>query len=119
MWEEVIIEFTPDEHRYYYDSIRVVSPGSDPVVVPIHGYPVVNTAHFPTAIDFGKCSITETMTKVVPLSSSVPIEFEFELRILKPSAFFEVTPLQGDNALMWSSCVTSSRLQGLYQPMGR
>jgi len=95
MWEEVIIEFTPDEHRYYYDSIRVVCPDSDPVVVPIHGYPVVNTAQFPTAIDFGKCSITETMTKVVPLSSSVPIEFEFELRVLKPSAFFEVSPLQG------------------------
>eukprot|EP00656_Telonema_subtile_P016279 TRINITY_DN18589_c0_g1_i4.p1 TRINITY_DN18589_c0_g1~~TRINITY_DN18589_c0_g1_i4.p1 ORF type:complete len:176 (+),score=34.10 TRINITY_DN18589_c0_g1_i4:146-673(+) len=43
MWEEVMIEFTPDEHRYYYDSIRVVSQGGDPVVVPIHAYPVVNT----------------------------------------------------------------------------
>lgn len=95
MWEEVTLEFTPDEHRYYYDSIRVVSEGSDPVVVPIHAYPVVNTAEFPTAIDFGKCSLSESMCKVVPLSSSVPIEFEFELRIIKPSAFFEVSPLSG------------------------
>jgi len=95
MWEEMTIEFTPDEHRYYYDSIRVVTESSDPVVVPIHAYPVVNTADFPTAIDFGKCSITETMSKVVPLSSSVPIEFEFELKILKPSTFFDVSPLQG------------------------
>merc|ERR1711865_491932 len=95
MWEEMTIEFTPDEHRYYYDSIRVVTESSDPVVVPIHAYPVVNTADFPTAIDFGKCSITETMSKVVPLSSSVPIEFEFELKVVKPSPFFDVSPLQG------------------------
>jgi len=95
MWEELIIEFTPDEHRYFYDSIRIVTESSDPVVVPIHAYPVVNTADFPTAIDFGKCSITETMSKVVPLSSSVPIEFEFELKVVKPSPFFDVSPLQG------------------------
>lgn len=95
MWEEVLIEFTPDEHRYYYDSLRVVCPGCDPVVVPIHAYPVVNTASFPTAIDFGKCGLSESMHKVVPLSSSVPIEFEFELRVLQPSAFFEISPLSG------------------------
>jgi len=65
------------------------------MVVPIHSYPVVNTADFPTAVDFGTCSITEKMTKVVPLKCHAPIQFEFELKIAKPHAFFEVYPTQG------------------------
>lgn len=95
MWEEVTLLFTPNENRYYYDCLRVICAGCDPLVVPIHAYPVVNTAEFPTAIDFGTCSITETMTKVVPLKCHVPIEFEFELKIAKPHAFFEVFPTSG------------------------
>lgn len=95
MWEEVVLEFCPTEHRYYYDCLRVVCAGCDPTIVPIHAYPVVNTVEFPTAIDFGKCSITESMSKIVPLKCQVPIEFEFELKIAKPNTFFEVYPLQG------------------------
>jgi len=95
MWEEVNIEFVPSENRYFYDCLRVMCAGADPLVVPIHAYPVVNTAEFPTAVDFGKCSITETMSKIVPLKCHVPIEFEFELKIAKPHPFFEVFPLQG------------------------
>merc|ERR1712070_1137919 len=34
-------------------------------------------------------------TKVVPLRCQVPIQFEFELKIAKPNAFFEVSPTQG------------------------
>jgi len=95
MWEEIHLEFVPTENRYYYDCIRVVAAGCEPLTVPIHGYPVVNTAEFPTAVDFGNCSITETMQKVVPLKCHVPIEFEFELKIAKPHPFFEISPTHG------------------------
>ncbi|KAK3249974.1 hypothetical protein CYMTET_40624 [Cymbomonas tetramitiformis] len=97
MSEEIRLEFCPTEWRYFYDCIRVHSDGEN-LVVPIHAYPVMNETIFPTRIDFGKCGVNETKTRVVKLECKVPIQFEFEIIPevpLENSAELWIHPLEG------------------------
>lgn len=61
--EEIKIIFEPTEWRYYYDCIRIHS-GDENLIVPIHGYPVVNEVSIPKLIDFGKCALGDVEQKV-------------------------------------------------------
>jgi hypothetical protein len=63
MAEMLAIDFEPTECRYHYDCIRI-STESGNLLVPIHGYPVVNAVRFPQRVDFGNCPLGETVTKV-------------------------------------------------------
>lgn len=61
--EILAIDFEPTECRYYYDCIRIHTE-SENLLVPIHGYPVVNDVRFPSRVDFGNCPLGETVCKV-------------------------------------------------------
>ncbi|KAF6023804.1 CFAP221 [Bugula neritina] len=47
-----IVEFTPEDYRYYYDSIRIHTPGEDNIIIPIHAYPLMDSSEvsFPTQV---------------------------------------------------------------------
>eukprot|EP01135_Chromosphaera_perkinsii_P003986 Nk52_evm29s265 gene=Nk52_evmTU29s265 len=93
--EDIEVEFTPTEYKYYGDSIRLYCYGDQNLIIPIHGYPTINTIQFPTRVDFTKAAISQSVTKSIPLSSDVPIDFSFEVNIPKPHPFFTVFPERG------------------------
>jgi hypothetical protein len=63
MCQEIVVKFKPTEITYYYDCIRVNGEEQD-VVIPLHGYPVVNTSDFPKTLRFGNIPLCEPVTKV-------------------------------------------------------
>lgn len=94
MSTDLIIEFAPTEWRYYYDCVRVHADKEN-LLVPIHGYPVMNDVIFPKIIDFGVTALAETATRVVELTCKVPIQFEYELTVTAPHPDFKIGPLKG------------------------
>eukprot|EP00771_Trimastix_marina_P003372 gnl/Trimastix_PCT/4620.p1 GENE.gnl/Trimastix_PCT/4620~~gnl/Trimastix_PCT/4620.p1 ORF type:complete len:307 (-),score=67.01 gnl/Trimastix_PCT/4620:38-958(-) len=94
MHEEVRVEVMPDAWRYYYDEIRIHCPDVN-LVVPLHAYPVMNALVFPRQVEFGKCPIGQRHTKNIPISSEVPVAFEFQLTPLDQPPEFTIGPLSG------------------------
>ena len=88
------ITFRPDEWRYYYDCIRIHCQDEN-LLIPIHAYPIANDVFFPTFVDFGKAALLDKVSKKIKLSCKVPIQFEYELTVVKPNSDFEVAPLKG------------------------
>ena len=116
MSEELVVEFTPNEWRYYYDCIRVHQEDQN-LLIPIHAYPTVaprqgamiegsslvlpsqdsdrNGVYFPSKIDFGFCRLSERVEKYIPIRNPVPVEFEFEISVAEKHADIEVEPMRG------------------------
>ncbi|CAD7923325.1 unnamed protein product [Amoebophrya sp. A120] len=96
MAEEVEVFFTPSEWRYYHDNLQVFTGKQDEnLLVPIHGYPSANDTPLPSYIDFGTLGLATSKTKLLPLSCRIPVEFEFEIKILEKDEAFEISPLRG------------------------
>lgn len=94
MSEDIYIDFVPSAWQYYYDCIRLHT-ASENLLIPIHAYPVMNDVIFPSKIDFGKCPLSETVTKTFKLECKVPIQFEYEFNVIKPHPDIEVFPVKG------------------------
>eukprot|EP00941_MAST-03F_sp_MAST-3F-sp1_P001125 g1125.t1 len=94
MVEEFLVEFTPTEWKYYYDCVRFHCHDEN-ILVPIHGYPVMNDVLFPRDINMGRCPLGITTERVIPLECKVPIQFEFEFTIEEEHPDFEVVPMKG------------------------
>eukprot|EP00877_Chromochloris_zofingiensis_P012287 jgi/Chrzof1/7311/Cz02g18220.t1 len=92
--EQLLVEFCPQEWRYYYDCIKINAEDGN-LLVPIHGYPVMNTVHFPRRVDFGNASIGEILTQTVTMTCKVPIDFEFTITTEKPNKAFVIQPTAG------------------------
>ncbi|XP_067929901.1 cilia- and flagella-associated protein 221-like [Watersipora subatra] len=90
-----IVEFHPDDYRYYYDAIRIHCPGEDNLVIPIHAYPIMDTSEFPAQLKFPLTNIGQRRTHTFTLSCRVPVDFEFQLTKVQDDEAFTVTPLQG------------------------
>ncbi|KAG6610918.1 Primary ciliary dyskinesia protein 1 [Phytophthora cinnamomi] len=105
--EEILVSFSPPAgFQYYYDCIQVrceeVAYGSSTDVarsgatlIPLHAYPMVNEVAFPSRMDFGVVPRGTCARKCVDITCSVPVEFEYELRVTKPHPAFTVFPLTG------------------------
>jgi hypothetical protein len=114
MSEEIVVTFIPNEWRYYYDRIRIHSEDEN-IMIPVHAYPTVSPVitapfshratvsatgvggaeYFPSKVDMGRCVLDKTVTRVIPITCSIPIEFEYKLRVLVPHPDMEVSPLEG------------------------
>jgi hypothetical protein len=111
MSEELVIHFTPNEWRYYYDTIRIHSD-DDNLVIPLHAYPTVapksgpkmmartlpkeQPEFFPVKVDMGRnCPLARTTHKSVPIICNVPVDFEFSINVLTPHPDMELEPLEG------------------------
>eukprot|EP00743_Colponemidia_sp_Colp-15_P003394 GILK01003668.1.p1 GENE.GILK01003668.1~~GILK01003668.1.p1 ORF type:complete len:832 (-),score=131.18 GILK01003668.1:94-2589(-) len=94
MSEDIYVDFTPTEWRYYYDCIRIHCEG-EKLLVPMHGYPVMNDVVFPKLIDFGACAVGSEVIRYERLECKIPINFEFEFTIKTSHSDFQVSPMTG------------------------
>lgn len=92
---ECLVEFTPDEWRYYYDCIRIHCPGEENIIVPIHGYPIMSTKEFPRHYTFQSIPVGHRLSKAFPLRCMAPIDFEFSFKYIQPHPAFLIEPLSG------------------------
>jgi len=95
MSQKIVIRFRPKEYRYYHDYIKIQTEDQRFILVPIHAYPVVNKLDFPRNISFGSSPLCETATRVISLRCSVPVDFSFDIEVVKPHPYFRVEPLKG------------------------
>ncbi|XP_076838766.1 cilia- and flagella-associated protein 221 isoform X2 [Brachyhypopomus gauderio] len=89
------VHFSPDEWRYFFDSIRVHCKGEANLLVPVHAYPVMDNLHIPSHIRLPAVPLGHSTSHVIPLSCKCPIDFEFQVYCLKPHEAFTVHPLSG------------------------
>ena len=98
--EDIYVQFTPnDEYEYFYDSIRIHCEG-DKILIPIHAFPVINSKKdelIPKSMDMGRaCKVGQTYAKIVSIDSNCPINFEYQIKEVKPHPDIRVTPASGD-----------------------
>lgn len=98
--EDIYVQFTPnDEYKYFYDSIRIHCEG-DKILIPIHAFPVINTKKdslLPKEIDMGRnLKVGSQYHKEVDIESNCPVNFEYEIKEVKPHPDIRVSPMSGD-----------------------
>ncbi|KAM9328437.1 LOW QUALITY PROTEIN: uncharacterized protein cfap221 [Pholidichthys leucotaenia] len=89
------VKFCPDEWRYYYDCVRVHCKGEDNLLIPVHGYPVIDDLHFPPRIDLPAVPLGQSICHTIPLRCSCPADFEFHVYVIQPHKAFSIHPLTG------------------------
>lgn len=95
MSQKIVIRFRPKEYKYYHDYIKIQTIGQQFILIPIHAYPVVNKLEFPRNILFGQTPLCEPSTKSFVLRCSIPVDFSFDLEVIKPHPYFRIDPISG------------------------
>ena len=93
--QKIVIKFRPTEYKYYHDYIRIQTENQNLILVPIHAYPVLNKLEFPRNVSFGQSPLCEEATKSFSLRCSVPVDFSYELEVVKPHPYFRIEPQSG------------------------
>ncbi|XP_067349641.1 cilia- and flagella-associated protein 221 isoform X2 [Channa argus] len=89
------IRFCPDEWRYFYDCIRVHCKGEENLLIPVHAYPVIDDLHIPPHIHLAAIPLGQSVSHVIPLRCSTPIDFEFQVYVIQSHEAFTISPLAG------------------------
>lgn len=97
MSEEVKVSFVPRNYNYYHTQVRILGEAEN-FIVPIHAFPVMNKGNveiFPKRIDFGLREIGKVHTIQKPLICKIPVNFEFEFKLLNEIDEIKINPLKG------------------------
>ncbi|ESO95222.1 hypothetical protein LOTGIDRAFT_144748 [Lottia gigantea] len=92
---ECSVEFIGDEYRYYYDCIRVHCQGEENLLIPLHAYPVLDLKQFPQNFIFPAVPVGESICRKFPIKCNVPVDFEYQLELIKQHPFLSIEPLSG------------------------
>jgi hypothetical protein len=92
--QKILVKFKPTEYKYYNDILKIRGKEKT-LLIPLHGYPVLNKVEFPSQITFGNTPLCEPRSKTIQLSCSIPVSFSYKLTIDKPHPYFKVEPLSG------------------------
>jgi hypothetical protein len=97
MCETIILSFTPSEWRYYYDCLRILTAAGN-INIPVHAYPIMNSSlrYLPSTLDLGRCFVGQQLRKTIELRSTVPVSFEYEIRVTDPNPDILVGPVIGE-----------------------
>ena len=95
MAEEITVVCKPHEARYYRDSLRVHIEGGETMIVPLHAYPALAEAAFPSTVDFGRILQGQMSQRILPLRSDTAVAFDFKVVVITGHADFAVEPLSG------------------------
>ncbi|XP_075263907.1 cilia- and flagella-associated protein 221-like isoform X2 [Convolutriloba macropyga] len=96
LFMDMKVIFTPDEWRYYSDSVRIHCQNEENITIPLHAYPVMSgTEPLPESLILPVTPIGETTEYKIPLTCTAPIDFEFHIKVVSPHEAFSVTPLEG------------------------
>lgn len=95
MAEEVTVVCKPTELRYYRDTIRVHIEGGETMLVPLHAYPAVAEAAFPSIVDFGRILQGQSAQRILPLRSDTNVAFDFKVVVVTGHADFDIEPMSG------------------------
>ena len=95
MSQKIKIKFTPKEYKYYHDYMRIQTEGGLYILIPLHAYPVLNKLDFPRNIVFSEAPLCEPQVRLLTLRCSIPVDFTFDIEVLRPHPYFEVTPTTG------------------------
>jgi len=96
--EDVYIQFTPDQYQYYYDCMRIHCEG-EKIVIPIHGYPVINNEKdqlLPSHIDMGKVKMGDETSKSLIIQSTTPVTFEYQIEWVQRHPDIQISPLEAE-----------------------
>ena len=63
MAQKIKLTFLPEEFKYYYDAIKIRGEHQN-LLVPIHGYPIINKIDFPSNFSFGTTPLCEPVKRV-------------------------------------------------------
>ena len=95
MSQKIKIKFTPKEYKYYHDYVRIQTEGGLYILVPLHAYPVLNKLEFPRNIVFSEAPLCEPQTRLLTLRCSIPVDFTFDIEVLRPHPYYAVSPTTG------------------------
>ena len=95
MSQRVVIKFRPQEYKYYHDFMRIQTAGQYFILVPIHAYPVVNKLEFPRNVTFSTSPLCQPGRRTIRLECTVPVDFSFDIEVVKPHPYFRIQPLSG------------------------
>lgn len=76
------------------------------LLIPLHAYPTMNSVSLPRRLDFGNVAIGEEVSQQLQLSCKVPLEFDFQVTIVKHNRCFSVAPLVGKVSTYGTSAIT-------------
>ena len=69
-------------------------------MIPIHAFPVINSKKdelFPNYLDMGKhLKVGETYTEIIKIESNCPVNFGYDIEVLKAHPDIEITPQHAD-----------------------
>ncbi|XP_062517911.1 cilia- and flagella-associated protein 221-like isoform X2 [Corticium candelabrum] len=92
---EVKVEFRPDDYHNYHDMIRIHCQNEENVVVHVYAYPVMDSSQFPRNVTFSPTALNQSKVQVFNLKNPIPVQFEFQLQVLRNHPAFAVEPMDG------------------------
>ena len=99
--ETIVIQFMPNEYKYYYDFIQVYGEENEKLIIPIHAFPVMNInkypKYIPRYINFDSVIINHSSTKEINLKNLISsASFEYEFVPIKTCNEIILNPLYGE-----------------------
>ena len=111
-WEEIYVQFTPTDYKYYYDCIRIHGAG---IILPIHAYPVINRSKdrlLPKLVTMKECSGSETSSKTtLYIECDWPVTFEYIIEWEEQHSDIQVSPMSGE-----IKALSKTPIEILYRP---